>query len=173
MKNIDYKNLDLFESVVEIARVSKVTKGGRQFSFRVAALVGDKKGSIGYAVAKHNELLDARSKAVRKAKSSMLRFSLKDGRTIHHDCFSKLGASKLFMKPAPGGTGIVAGGAMRKFCEMLGVSDIIAKSYGSSASGIVIRNAIKAFSSIYSSEYIASKRNRKRLKFTGESVTQQ
>ncbi|ACT69276.1 30S ribosomal protein S5 [Neorickettsia risticii] len=172
MKNVDHRNLDLFESVVDIARVSKVTKGGRQFSFRVAALVGDKKGCVGYATAKHDEMLDARSKAVRKAKGAMIRFPLKEGRTIHHDCFSKLGASKLFIKPAPEGTGIVAGGAMRKFCEMLGVSDIIAKSYGSSTSGIVIRNAIKAFSLVCSPEYVAGKRNRKKSKFVSESVAQ-
>ncbi|AHX11226.1 ribosomal S5, N-terminal domain protein [Neorickettsia helminthoeca str. Oregon] len=172
MKKIDYRNLELLESVVDVARVSKVTKGGRQFSFRVAALVGDRKGCVGYAVAKHDEMLDARNKAVRKAKGAMRYFHLKAGRTIHHDCFSKLGASKLFVRPAPEGTGIVAGGAVRKFCEMLGVSDIIAKSYGSSTSDITIRNAIKAFSSIYPPRYIANKRDRKKSKFTRDSVVQ-
>ena len=160
MRKVDHRSLDLLESVVSIARVSKATRGGRKSSFRVCVLVGNRLGCVGYGSATHSEVIEAKSKAVRKAKSSVFRFSLKDGRTIHHELSCKFGASKIFLKPAPPGTGIVAGGAVREFCDMVGVSDVIAKSYGSSNPALVIRNALKAFSCIYPPRYIANKRDK-------------
>lgn len=161
MRKIDYRNLDLSESLVDVARVTKVTKGGRQFSFRAIVLVGDKKGCIGYGIAKHSEVLEAKNKAVRKAKNSIVRFALKDGRTVYHSLLSKFGSSKIFLKPASEGTGIIAGGVIKEFCEMLGVSDVIAKSYGSSNASVVIRNMFKVFSSIYPPRYILNKRGQR------------
>jgi len=160
MRKVDYRSLDLSESVVSVSRVSKATRGGRKSSFRVYVLTGNKSGCVGYASATHSEVLEAKNKAIRRARNSMYRFSLKDNRTVHHDLLSKFGASKIYLKPASPGTGIVAGGAAREFFEMVGVSDVIAKSYGSSNVDLIVRNMFKAFSSIYPPRYIANKRGK-------------
>lgn len=161
MRKVDSKSLDLHEVLLDVARVSKVTKGGRQFSFRVIMLLGNHKGCVGYGMAKHTEVLEAKNKAIKKAKKSMVRVSLKEGRTIYHECFSKFCASKIFLKPAVAGTGIVGGGAIKQFCEVLGITDIITKSYGTSTPHVVIQNIMKALSSIYPPRYIINKRDKK------------
>jgi len=160
MARTDYKNTDLSEYVVEVRKISKATKGGRSLSYRVSVLVGDGKGNIGFGIAKHNEVMEAKNKATRVAKSKLVFIKLKDGRTIFHSVVSKFGASLILLKPARSGTGIIAGGPVRKFCEVLGITDVVTKSYGTSSVHCVIYNMFKAFKDIFPPRYIANKRAR-------------
>lgn len=124
----DYQHL---VKVVRILRTAKVVKGGRRFSIMVIVIVGDGAGSVGYGVGKAKEVRDAVQKATDVAKKNMHKVSLR-GSTIQHMIVASHGATKVFMKPATRGTGVIAGGPMRSIFECLGVSDVLAKCIGSS-----------------------------------------
>ncbi|WBL31646.1 30S ribosomal protein S5 [Candidatus Phytoplasma sacchari] len=131
------------EKVIKINRITKVVKGGRRFRFSALVVVGDKKGRVGFATGKAQEILDAIRKALEKAKKEMIKISL-SGSTIPHEIIGKFGASKTFLKPASKGTGIVAGGkAARTILELVGIKDILTKSFGSRTSINVIRATMK------------------------------
>ncbi len=119
------------EEVIEIKRVARVTKGGRNFRFTALVVVGDKLGQVGLAVAKANEVPDAIKKAVQKATKNVVKVALIENRTIPHEIIGTQGASKVLLKPALEGTGVKAGGAVRSVLEMAGVKDILSKSLGS------------------------------------------
>lgn len=171
LKRGSEKRVDWEEVLIQVRRVTRVTKGGRHFSFCVLVLVSNGVGSIGYGMAKHAEVVEAKEKAIRKAKKSMIKVSLKENRTIHHQVTSKFGASKVFMKPAVAGTGIIAGGTLRKFCEIIGITDIIAKSYGSSCPHLIVRHLSKVFeSSIFPAKYFANKRGVKMSEMLGKNI---
>ncbi len=157
------KNSNLFESLVDVTRVSKVTKGGRRFAYRAIVLVSNGKDYVSYGIATHVEVAEAKAKATAKAKnqSNALYINLKDGHTIHHEVWGKFNSAKVFLKPAVAGAGIIAGGSVRKVCSILGITDIIAKSYGSSKSHNVIMAVFKALGSIALPSYIAKKRGKK------------
>ena len=123
--------MELIEKLVSVNRISKASKGGRRFSFSALVVVGDGKGRVGYGSAKAKEVPDAVRKASKKAEGSMVRVSLKENRTLHHDVQSKFCSGKVIIRSAPSGTGIIAGGAMRAVFESLGVQDVVAKSMGS------------------------------------------
>ena len=125
------KDNGFIEKLVAINRITKVVKGGRRFGFAALVVVGDKKGSIGIGKGKSKQVPDAIKKATEMAKKSMIKIPLKDGRTLHHDIYSKNGSGKVLMRSAPTGTGIIAGGAVRAVCEALGIQDVVAKSLGS------------------------------------------
>ena len=161
MKRVDLKGLDLSEVIAEIRKVTRTTKGGRDFSFRVTVIVGDRKGNVGYGISAHSEVMEAKQKAVGKAVKNLFRVHLRENRTIYHGIYSKYGASKIVLCPAKPGTGIIAGGTIRKICDVLGVKDIVAKSYGSASPHVVSRNTLKALKNINSPKYIATKRNKK------------
>ena len=118
------------EKVIRISRVSKKTKGGNQISFTALVVIGDKKGRVGVALGKAKDVLSAIKKAVRKAKKQLLNVPLVDNRTIPHLVNLKLGAAKLLLKPAPEGTGVIAGGSVRAVLELAGVRDVVAKTLG-------------------------------------------
>lgn len=147
------------EKLVSVTRTAKVVKGGRVFGFAVLVVVGDGNGKIGYGRGKAREVPIAIQKAMDQARKNMTYIPLA-GTTIHHSITSNYGASKVFMKPASEGTGIIAGGAMRAVFEVLGVKNILSKSIGSTNPGNIVRATIRALTSIGTPDYIAAKRGK-------------
>ena len=147
------------EKLVSVTRTAKVVKGGRVFGFAVLVVVGDEHGRVGYGRGKAREVPIAISKAMEQAKKNMVYIPL-SGTTIHHQITANFGASKVFMKPASEGTGIIAGGAMRAVLEVLGVKNILAKSIGSTNPSNIVRATISALTSIGTPDYVAAKRGK-------------
>ena len=152
---------DIKEKLVAINRITKVVKGGRRFGFAALVVVGNQKGSIGIGQGKSKQVPDAIKKATEVAKRNLIKIPLKDGRTLHHDVKGKNGSGKVFLRAAPAGTGIIAGGPVRAVCEVLGVKDIVAKSMGTSNAHNVIRATIKALMKQNSPKQISAIRNKK------------
>lgn len=147
------------EKLVSVNRTAKVVKGGRVFGFAALVVVGNGKGKIGLGRGKAREVPVAIQKAMDQAKKNMVYVSLK-GKTIQHEIVWRFGASKIFMKPASEGTGIIAGGAMRAVFEVLGVENILAKCIGSTNQGNVVRATIGALTNIRTPDYVAAKRGK-------------
>jgi small subunit ribosomal protein S5 len=122
----------IVDKLVHINRVAKVVKGGKRFAFAALVVVGDQKGRVGYGHGKAREVPEAIRKATEAAKRAMVRVSLREGRTLHHDVEGHHGSGRVVLRAAPPGTGIIAGGPMRAVFETVGVADIVAKSLGSS-----------------------------------------
>ncbi len=159
---------DYIDKLVAINRTAKVVKGGRRFGFTALVVVGDGKGSVGFGKGKAKEVADARRKAIDAAKKSMVRVSLRENRTFHHDIRGRAGAGKVLIRTAPPGTGIIAGGPMRAIFEALGVQDVAAKSIGSSNPFNMVQATFEAFDNIQSPKHVAARRNKK----VGDIVSQ-
>jgi len=140
-----YNREDFEEVIVNIGRVAKVVKGGRRFRFTALVVIGDKKGHVGYGFGKAKEVPDAIKKAVDDAFKNIINVKIK-GSTISHDIEVKFNASRILLKPASEGTGIIAGGATRPVIELAGIEDILTKSLGSNNAANVVRATIKALS---------------------------
>lgn len=123
---------EFYEKVVQVNRVSKKTKGGDKRSLSVVVVVGDRKGRVGVGLGKAADVASAVRKAITYAKKHLILIPLRDNRTIPHQVFVKLGAAKVILKPAPVGTGVIAGGAVRVVVEAAGVKDIVSKTLGTS-----------------------------------------
>src|SRR5476649_2560640 len=149
------------DKLVHINRVAKVVKGGRRFGFAALVIVGDQKGRVGFGHGKAREVTEAIRKATEAAKRSMIRVSLREGRTLHHDVEGHHGAGRVKLRAAPAGTGIIAGGPMRAVFETLGVQDVVAKSLGSSNPYNVVRATFDALKHQDSPRSVASRRNLK------------
>jgi len=134
---------DFEEAIVNIGRVTKVVKGGRRFRFTALVVVGDKKGTLGMGTGKAKEVPDAIKKALDDAFKSLVTVHL-NGTTINHDIEHKYNASKILLKPASAGTGLIAGGAARPVLELAGITDIIAKSLGSNNPNNLVRATVEA-----------------------------
>lgn len=131
IRRVKTTDLDLKDRLVSIQRVTKVTKGGRTFSFSAIVVVGNEDGIVGYGLGKANEVTTAIAKGVEDAKKNLIKVPVYKG-TIPHEQVAKYGGAKVFLKPASSGTGVKAGGAMRAVLESVGVHDVLAKSKGSS-----------------------------------------
>jgi len=152
---------DIKEKLVAINRITKVVKGGRRFGFSALVVVGNQAGKIGIAHAKAKQVPDAIKKANELARRKLIKIPLRDGRTIHHDVYSKDGAGKVMLRSAPKGTGIIAGGPIRAICEVLGIKDIVAKSLGTGNPHNVIRACLKALKLQQSPKTLSFTRNKK------------
>ncbi len=159
-KNFTKNNESLTEELVHINRVTKVVKGGRNFSFSVVVVVGNENGKVGYGKGKAKEVIEAKAKAAKHAKKNLLSVSLYENRTIHHDIIGKSGAAKVILRKASPGTGVIAGGAMRSIFGRLGVVDIVAKSLGSSTSNSLIMATFDALKKISTPQEIANRRGK-------------
>ncbi|MEL6520903.1 MAG: 30S ribosomal protein S5 [Pseudomonadota bacterium] len=149
------------DRLVAINRVSKTTKGGKNFGFAALVVVGDQKGRVGFGKGKAKEVPEAIRKATEQAKRQMIRVPLREGRTLHHDMEGRHGAGKVVMRTAPQGTGIIAGGPMRAVFEMLGVQDVVAKSIGTANPYNMIRATIDGLSKESSPRMVAQRRGKK------------
>ena len=138
------RDSEFIDKLVHINRVAKVVKGGRRFGFAALVVVGDQKGRVGFGHGKAREVPEAIRKATDAAKRSLTRVPLREGRTLHHDVLGRHGAGKVFLRAAPPGTGIIAGGPMRAVFETLGMQDVVAKSLGSSNPYNVVRATFDA-----------------------------
>ncbi len=159
--NVPREESEIQEKLVHINRVAKVVKGGRRFGFSALVIVGDGKGRVGHGSGKAREVPEAIRKATENAKRTLRRIPLREGRTLHHDVAGRFGAGRVFLRAAPPGTGIIAGGPMRAVFEMLGVSDVVAKSIGSSNPHNMVKATFEALSNCASPRQVAAKRGKK------------
>ena len=150
---------DLREKMVAINRVTKVVKGGRILGFAALTVVGDGDGSVGMGKGKSREVPIAVQKAMDEARRKMIKVKLKGG-TIYHSVVGSHGAAKVYMQPAPEGTGIIAGGPMRAIFEVMGMTNILAKCIGSTNPYNVVRATLNGLSSMNTPAYIAAKRGK-------------
>ncbi|MBL4659918.1 MAG: 30S ribosomal protein S5 [Alcanivoracaceae bacterium] len=149
----------LLERLVAVNRVSKVVKGGRQFSFTALTVVGDGNGKIGFGYGKAKEVPIAIQKAMDKARKNVIQVDLKEG-TLWHPIKAKHSGSKVYMQPASDGTGVIAGGAMRAVFDVVGVHNVLAKSQGSNNPQNLVRATINGLKNITSPESVATKRGK-------------
>ena len=149
------------ERLVAINRITKVVKGGRRFGFAALVVVGNEKGSIGVGSGKSKQVPDAIKKATQDATRNLIKISLKDGRTLHHDVKGRNGSGKVILRSAPVGTGIIAGGPIRAVCDVLGIQDIVAKSVGSANPHNVVKASIDALLSQASPKLLSAMRGKK------------
>lgn len=150
-------DLELKDRLVAINRVTKVTKGGRAFSFAAIVVVGNEDGVIGWGLGKANEVTAAIAKGVETAKKNLIRVPIHKG-TIPHEVSAKFGGSRIFLRPASTGTGVKAGGAMRAVLESVGITDVLAKSKGSSNPHNLVKATIEALSELRSPAQVAAAR---------------
>ena len=159
MARIDASKLDLQEKVVHIGRVSKTVKGGRIYKFAALGVVGDGNGTIGFGIGKAGEVPDAIRKGIEDAKKNMVKVSLK-GTTIPHEIIGKFGAGEVLMKPAPQGTGVIAGGAVRAVLEVAGISDIRTKCLRSNNPCNVVTATFEGLKALRTVEEVAAVRGK-------------
>lgn len=145
------------ERVIQVNRCAKVVKGGRRFSFSALVVVGDRKGHVGYALGKANEVADAIRKATDQAKRNMFSVLMKD-RTLPHEVTGKFGAAVVLLRPASPGTGVIAGGGVRAVVDLAGVRDVLAKSLGSSNQLNVVKATVVALEQLKSREEVEATR---------------
>ena len=150
---------EFVDKLVHINRVAKVVKGGRRFGFAALVVVGDQKGRVGHGHGKAREVPEAIRKATDAARRNLIRVPLREGRTLHHDVHGRHGAGKVFLRSAPPGTGIIAGGPMRAVFETLGMQDVVAKSMGSSNPYNMVRATFDALKHVDSPRSVAARRN--------------
>lgn len=157
IRRVKTTDLDLKDRLVSIQRVTKVTKGGRTFSFSAVVVVGNEDGIAGFGLGKANEVTTAIGKGIEDAKKNLIKVPISNG-TIPHEQYSKYEGAKVFIKPASGGTGVKAGGAMRAVFESVGITDVLAKSKGSSNPHNLVKATFKALLQLRDAYTVAQQR---------------
>ena len=160
-KQTEQQQDEFVERLVGINRVAKVVKGGRRFGFAALMVVGDENGRVGTGHRKAKEVPDAIQKASQKARNAMIRVPLREGRTLHHDVYGRSGAGRVFLRSAPPGTGIIAGGPLRAIFEALGVQDVVAKTIGSNNPYNMVNATLDALQKTQSPRTVANRRTKK------------
>ena len=155
----DREESEFIDKLVHINRVAKVVKGGRRFGFAALVIVGDQKGRVGFGHGKAREVPEAIRKATDASKRNVTRVPLREGRTLHHDVLGRHGAGRVYLRAAPPGTGVIAGGPMRAVFETLGMQDVVAKSIGSSNPYNMVRATFDALKHQDSPRSVAARRN--------------
>jgi small subunit ribosomal protein S5 len=155
----DERDSEFVDKLVHINRVAKVVKGGKRFGFAALVVIGDQKGRVGFGHGKAREVPEAIRKATDSAKRNLTRVALREGRTLHHDIAGRHGAGRVYLRAAPAGTGIIAGGPMRAVFETLGIQDVVAKSIGSSNPYNMVRATFDALKHQDSPRSVANRRN--------------
>ncbi|MDP9142973.1 MAG: 30S ribosomal protein S5 [Pseudomonadota bacterium] len=155
----DSQGSDLKEKLIKVNRVSKTVKGGKQFAFTALTVVGDGAGRVGFGYGKAREVPAAISKAMEQARKSMVSVQLRD-LTVQHEIWGRHGASKVFLRPASEGTGVIAGGAMRAVFEVAGVQNVLAKSFGSRNPINLVRATMDALTGLNMPAEVAAKRGK-------------
>jgi small subunit ribosomal protein S5 len=150
---------EFVEKLVKLNRTAKVVKGGRRFSFSALTVIGDRKGSVGYGFGKANDVSEAIRKSIDKAKRNMVKLPVKNG-TIPHEIIGNFKASRVLLKPACSGTGIIAGGPVRAIMEAGGVTDVLSKSIGASSQYNVVKATFVCISKMFDARSIAKNRGK-------------
>jgi small subunit ribosomal protein S5 len=169
-ERIDPGQLDIKDTVVSINRVTKVVKGGKNLSFSALVVVGDGHGVVGFGVGKAKEVPSAIKKGIEAAKKNLIRVPL-HGTTIPHAIIGNFGAGSVLLKPAPDGTGIIAGAAVRAVVESAGITNIMTKSLGSANPHNVVRATVAGLDSLKDPMLIARMRGKELAELTGVGVT--
>ncbi len=160
MSKQNNKNSEIIEKLVSVNRVSKTVKGGKNMSFAALVVVGDKNGKVGFGKGNAVEVNDAKNKAFEAAKKAMMKVSLKEGRTIHHDAFARFCSAKVYVRSAPAGTGVIAGGPMRAVFECAGIHDVVAKSVGTSNPYNLVAATFDALKNLSSPKNVSERRSK-------------
>ena len=148
------------ELVIDVKSVVKVTKGGRRRRYSATVVVGDRKGKVGLGIGKANEVPDAIKKAIQDANKKMITIPLIDGRTVAHEMIGTSGAARVIIKPAPAGTGIIAGGSVRAILELAGIRDVVSKSLGARTKINTATAALNALKAMKTVEQVAALRGK-------------
>ena len=158
IKRVKSSEIELKDRLVEVRRVTKVTKGGRAFGFSAIVVVGNENGVVGHGLGKAKEATSAIEKAIDNAKKNLIRVPVVNG-SVPHEQVGRYGGAEIFLRPAAHGTGVIAGGAMRAVLESVGITDVLAKSKGSSNPANVVKATVEALMQMRDAYTVARQRN--------------